>query len=183
MGNGDMIGHDPLAWIKEDTDSNKPADTASAVAADAKPVQQEESPPAAQQPIPEEVSGVQPPKQESAQMTQEPAVSQTTSSVSAAQPQVADDSGETHLHLGEQLVIGTAGKVKSEWMDTINSGIQSPIVLDGKDVNNIDTAGLQLVIALTRELSEDGVSWRWGDRSEVLQSSAEQLGVSGLIFS
>ncbi|HIJ35118.1 MAG TPA: STAS domain-containing protein, partial [Gammaproteobacteria bacterium] len=54
-------------------------------------------------------------------------------------------------------------------------------VLDGGEVQSIDTAGLQLVVALIRELGEDGVSWQWSASSDTLKSSAEQLGMSKML--
>jgi anti-anti-sigma regulatory factor len=53
--------------------------------------------------------------------------------------------------------------------------------LDGGEVQSIDTAGLQLVVALIRELGEDGVSWQWSASSDTLKSSAEQLGMSKML--
>ena len=82
------------------------------------------------------------------------------------------------LNLGESLVISTVGKTRAEWMDRVMGGVDSPITLDGSDIQVIDTAGLQLVMALIRELNEDGVSWQWGDRSDLLNESAQQLGLS-----
>ncbi|HIJ21874.1 MAG: STAS domain-containing protein [Gammaproteobacteria bacterium] len=181
MSSSDMIGHDPLAWIKEEPEET--ADSAAVKTATDKIVPSVETP--AQVLIEESAAVVE----ETANAL--PLVSETAVVVEAAEEaevvvepepvQVAASVDSGRFSLGEQLVISTVGKLRAEWMDQIMADTESPVVLDGGEVQSIDTAGLQLVVALIRELGEDGVSWQWSASSDTLKSSAEQLGMSKML--
>jgi hypothetical protein len=189
MGSNEMIGHDPLAWIKEDSAEDEapavefapaqPVETAleeretEAVAAVVAPAEPEAvPPPVVEQRVVEAPAPAAPPRPVVNVEIPAPAPAVTEMQPPAA---VADLGG---FDLGEQLVISNVGKTRAEWMDRINAGVESPVTIEGGGIQSIDTAGLQLVIALIRELNEDGVSWQWGGRSDFLQSSASQLGLS-----
>ncbi len=181
MGNSDMIGHDPLAWIKEESTAERSAEARVEEAAPA-PVPSTPEPVAAEP----AAAPVQPPPQEEPVVQQQAPIMEQQAEpepapVAVAPAAVEEDSGQIVMELGEQLAIATVAKVRAGWMDKIASGVQVPVVLDGGKVQSIDTAGLQLVISLIRELGEGGVSWRWGERSETLQSSVEQLGLNELM--
>ncbi len=176
MGSNEMIGHDPLAWIKEEPSTEEaPVEQSpqqqAAVAEEkrvAAPVEEAvEQPPVVEEPAQVEVSAPEP--------AASPEVPATTPAIEVEQPAAA---GNGAFDLGEQLVISNVGKTRAEWMDRIVAGVESPITIEGGEIQSIDTAGLQLVIALIRELNEDGVSWQWGGCSELLQTSASQLGLS-----
>ncbi len=173
MGSNEMIGHDPLAWIKEEpVEAGQPVEV------------QQETVTAA----PAEV--VKPTPVQTEEVVAESSTADEIQESVAVAPEVAEEASVVEavsladqgvIDLGEQLVISNVGKVRAEWMDRIVAGVESPIVIEGGGLQMVDTAGLQLVIALIRELNEDGVSWQWGGRSDLLQSSAEQLGISGMM--
>ena len=167
MGNGEMIGHDPLAWIKEEPKAETPDQSAPEVVQEAMVA---EAPPAVPEPAPAVV-------EKEPEVVVEAAVEMVVDEAPAAVALSAVEEAGV-LNLGESLVISTVGKTRAEWMDRVMGGVDSPITLDGSDIQVIDTAGLQLVMALIRELNEDGVSWQWGDRSDLLNESAQQLGLS-----
>lgn len=168
MGSNEMIGHDPLAWIKEEPAEAEQAEAPSVVVQEAAPAEVVEA-----AVVEEPVAPVAVVEQES---VAEPAVVEEPVVVA---PSAAIEQGI--IELGDQLVISNVGKVRAEWMDRIVAGVESPIVIEGGDLQMVDTAGLQLVVALIRELNEDGVSWQWGGRSDLLQSSAAQLGITEMM--
>ena len=173
MGNSEMIGHDPLAWIKDGAVENS-----AEVSRSSEQAQERVEP---EQPIVEErtVEPREPIVQQQQAAVAEKVAAQPAT-VKTPEPETGGD-GSTTFELGEQLVISTASTVRAEWMDQIVAGVESPVRLNGGSVQTIDTAGLQLLVALIRELGEVGVSWQWGECSELLKSSAEQLGMSDML--
>lgn len=165
MGSGDMIGHDPLAWIKEEPAEESPVEATVAMEQSAVALQADVETPEAPSAVTTEavVEAV-------AAVVEEPVAEEPPKAVAE---EVIDDTGA--LQMGDALVISNVGKTRAEWMDRITGGIDSPITLEAGDIQVIDTAGLQLVIALIRELNEDGVSWQWGGCSELVKESARQL--------
>ncbi len=172
MGKGEMIGHDPLAWIKEEG-TERPAVTGAPVAAATTAVAE---PSAEEQPAAEPVMASVADEVEVVAVESSPPTGSVIDS-----PATAAESHSGHLELGEQLVISTVREFRAGWMEQIEEGATSPVTLEGGAIKTIDTAGLQLVIALTRELSDNGVSWQWGEASESLKSSAEQLGLTAAL--
>lgn len=157
MASNEMIGHDPLAWIKEDASSEAAPEPVVSTEPEA---------------VEEQVSAVE--MAAEAPAAEAEAVAPTTER--PVEPAVmAAASQDGILSLGEQLVISNASKTRAEWLDQIANGIESPLTLDGGEVQSIDTAGLQLIMALIRQLNEDGISWQWGGKSDTLQRSANEL--------
>ncbi len=187
MGNNEMIGHDPLAWIKEESVS----EPEQSVAGEVNTVV--EAAPQAEEPTTTPESQIT--TQLAAEAVQQSVAEPERESEPAAEPEpvaaapvepatenVVESQADPHVFdLGEQLVISNVGKIRAEWMERIVAGVESPITLEGGAVQSIDTAGLQLVIALSRQFGEDGISWQWGERSELLKSSASQLGLSQIM--
>jgi phospholipid transport system transporter-binding protein len=56
-----------------------------------------------------------------------------------------------------------------------------PYEIDGASVENIDTAGVQLIIAFTLDCLEKGVAYKWIGRSPTLEKAIELLGVAPLL--
>jgi anti-anti-sigma regulatory factor len=50
--------------------------------------------------------------------------------------------------------------------------------LDGTQVDKVDTAGLQLLLSLTRTLRARGISWRWSACSAAMFRAAGLLGLT-----
>lgn len=55
------------------------------------------------------------------------------------------------------------------------------IVVNGKDVERVDTAGLQLILAFKNALSKRNLGFAWQQCSEVLTDSARQIGLEKLL--
>lgn len=52
------------------------------------------------------------------------------------------------------------------------------IVLDGSDVERVDAAGLQLLLAFVREAEARQAKWHWEAVPAVLSSAAHRLGLA-----
>ena len=58
-----------------------------------------------------------------------------------------------------------------------------PYEIDGTAVQQIDTAGVQLVVAFALDCLEKGVHYTWTGRSPVLEEAIRTLGVAALLES
>ena len=58
-----------------------------------------------------------------------------------------------------------------------------PYVIDGAEVTEIDTAGLQLVVAFALDCLERNVPYVWSGRSPALEEAIRILGVGALLES
>jgi anti-anti-sigma regulatory factor len=58
-----------------------------------------------------------------------------------------------------------------------------PYEIDGSAVQQIDTAGVQLVVAFALDCLEKGVHYAWTGRSPVLEEAIRTLGVGALLES
>jgi len=159
----EMMGHDPLAWIKEEP-SEAPA---------TEEKKQEVAPSAEPPPVVEEIVA-------------EPAVEVVEEPESQPQPEMVEQpavaaESEEQLNLGEQLGIASVSNLRAEWMDRLSSGVDLPLLIEGGQVQSVDTAGLQLLVSLVRELEKEGVSWSWGARSPALQGGIEELGIARMV--
>jgi len=159
----EMMGHDPLAWIKEEP-SEAPA---------IEEKKQEVAPPA--EPAVVEETVVEP----AAEVAEESGPQLQSEMVE--QPAVVASESEDQLNLGEQLGIASVSNLRAEWMDRLSSGVDSPLLIEGGQVQSVDTAGLQLLVSLVRELEKEGVSWSWGERSPALQGGIEELGIDRMV--
>ena len=56
-----------------------------------------------------------------------------------------------------------------------------PYEIDGTGVQQVDTAGVQLVVAFALDCLERGVTYRWTGRSSALEEAIRVLGVSALL--
>jgi anti-anti-sigma regulatory factor len=55
------------------------------------------------------------------------------------------------------------------------------VVVDGSQVERIDTAGVQLLVAFAKGLETAGKSLQWSGTSDLLVRSCRTLGVDGLL--
>ena len=163
----EMMGHDPLAWIKEEP-SDAPA---------TEEKKQEVTTSSESGQVMEE-SVVEPRAEAAAEIAEEPKSQPEVvePTVTSAAPEV-----ENQLNLGEQLGIASVSNLRAEWLDRLSSGVESPLLIEGGEVQSVDTAGLQLLISLVRELEKEGLSWRWGERSPTLQGGIEELGLARMV--
>jgi anti-anti-sigma regulatory factor len=83
--------------------------------------------------------------------------------------------------LGASCTIHEAPALRSHLIDQASH--PGPYELDGTAVQQIDTAGLQLVVAFALDCLEKGVHYNWTGRSLVLEEAIRTLGVGALLES
>jgi anti-anti-sigma regulatory factor len=63
------------------------------------------------------------------------------------------------------------------------AALPGPHEIDGTEVQQVDTAGVQLVLAFALDCLERGIPYRWKGRSPVLEDAIRVLGVGALLES
>lgn len=85
------------------------------------------------------------------------------------------------LSLPEELTIYTVGELRPQWLAWLGGlGVNDAPVeakVDGAAVDQIDAAGVQLLVALSRSLSAAQRSLQFVNPSEVLIGACEALGL------
>jgi len=79
------------------------------------------------------------------------------------------------INCGERLSIEHVERLYSEMESALTS--DADVELDGSQVHYCDTAGLQLVVSLRRELQKTGHDIHWSGSSENLSETAGYLGL------
>jgi anti-anti-sigma regulatory factor len=83
--------------------------------------------------------------------------------------------------LGTSCTIHEARELREQMMaQAAHSG---PFEIDGSSVQQIDTAGVQLVVAFALDCLERGVPYAWKGRSAALDDAIRVLGVGALLES
>ena len=81
--------------------------------------------------------------------------------------------------LGTSCTIQEAGAVRAHML--AQAAQPGPYEIDGASVEQIDTAGLQLIVAFALDCLEKGVPYKWLGRSPTLEKAIDLLGVSPLL--
>jgi anti-anti-sigma regulatory factor len=83
------------------------------------------------------------------------------------------------LHLPEELTIYAVGELHPHWRVWVDEAAAQaePATVDGSAVDQIDGAGLQLVVSLSRTLAARGVPMHLVDASTVLRNGCTALGL------
>jgi len=63
------------------------------------------------------------------------------------------------------------------------AALPGPYEIDGGQVQQIDTAGVQLVVAFALDCLERGISYSWKSRSPAFDEAVRVLGVAALLES
>jgi anti-anti-sigma regulatory factor len=107
--------------------------------------------------------------------------------VSVAQPAAADDGAAPAKAAAGRVVLGTACTIHEAQALRAHLLEQAahpgPYEIDGGGVEQIDTAGLQLVVAFALDCLERNVHYVWKARSPVLEEAIRVLGVGPLLES
>jgi phospholipid transport system transporter-binding protein len=98
----------------------------------------------------------------------------------AAMP-VAAPAAVGKVVLGASCTIHEAPALRSHLI--AQAAHPGPYELDGSAVQQIDTAGLQLVVAFALDCLEKGVHYTWTARSAALEEAIRTLGVGALLES
>jgi anti-anti-sigma regulatory factor len=81
--------------------------------------------------------------------------------------------------LGTSCTIQEAAAVRAHML--AQAALPGPYEIDGASVEQVDTAGVQLIIAFALDCLEKGVAYKWIGRSPTLEKAIELLGVSPLL--
>ncbi|KZC17898.1 hypothetical protein RHOFW510R12_11625 [Rhodanobacter sp. FW510-R12] len=88
------------------------------------------------------------------------------------------DAGAAVVALPPDCRIAAQAALKAQLMGVLERGA---IVLDGQQVERVDTAALQLLVLLRRELGERGGTLAWRGASEALNEAAGLLGLARIL--
>jgi phospholipid transport system transporter-binding protein len=113
-------------------------------------------------------------------MTAEASAPALAEGVNAAVPAAAANS-QGRIVLGATCTIHEAPALRAHLLEqTAHPG---PYEIDGAAVQQIDTAGVQLVVAFALDCLEKGIHYVWTGRSPVLDEAIRTLGVGALLES
>jgi len=83
--------------------------------------------------------------------------------------------------LGTSCTIHEARSLREQMM--VQAVHPGPFEIDGSAVQQVDTAGVQLVVAFALDCLERGVPYAWKGRSPALDDAIRVLGVGALLES
>jgi anti-anti-sigma regulatory factor len=83
------------------------------------------------------------------------------------------------VELDARMTIVQAASLHQTLLTRVSQG--EPIVVDGTQVEQIDTAILQLLASLWRTCRARGIDCTWQGASEALRDSAALVGVAGML--
>lgn len=83
--------------------------------------------------------------------------------------------------LPAELTIYAAAELRAAWLPWLDAEADAPLELEAGAVDQIDAAGLQLLIALWQALLQRGRTLRLIEPSLALRSACEELGLNGLL--
>ena len=97
----------------------------------------------------------------------------------SAGDRVASEGDCESLALGYELTIRNVRAFKEKLDASLASNRQ--VILDPAELQEIDTAGVQLLFSLQRSLAKTGQSLRWASKNPVIDSAATILGLDELV--
>jgi len=86
------------------------------------------------------------------------------------------------IDLPSELTIAHAAETAQDWRALL-AGRPDQLVIKGDSVQRIDTAGVQLLLALNQASRQLGVSWRWDSVSDALHRACVRAGLHHLTAS
>jgi anti-anti-sigma regulatory factor len=91
----------------------------------------------------------------------------------------AKKTAATKVDFGKTLTIAQV----ADWQQKLSGifDLREPVSLDAGDIEKIDGAGLQLLVALMKEAEAAGVPIEWRACSEVLQQNAIRIGLGHVL--
>lgn len=83
------------------------------------------------------------------------------------------------IKLEGSLDISKVDSLFEQFQNCLTKG--ADLTVEAEDVNRVDTASLQLLLAFHSEFKKSGYQWAWGSYSEDLSTAANLLGVYDLL--
>jgi anti-anti-sigma regulatory factor len=96
-------------------------------------------------------------------------------------PEVTIATATGRIVLGPSCTIHEAAVLRAHLLG--QAALPGPYEIDGRAVEHIDTAGLQLVVAFALDCLERGIHYEWTGRSATLEQAIQTLGVGALLES
>lgn len=84
------------------------------------------------------------------------------------------------LSLTKEITIAGSVVLREQLMETIGNGT-TEVMIDGSEVDRIDTAALQLLVSFAKTLATHGQTLQWSGISEALHASAKQIGLHDVL--
>ena len=81
------------------------------------------------------------------------------------------------IKLPVKLDISVVAHYYQELLSLIDNNSQQQVHIDAGELVHIDSAGIQLLLALVQELSKQNKTLSWQSSSDVLTQTAAQLGL------
>jgi anti-anti-sigma regulatory factor len=104
-----------------------------------------------------------------------------TSPANTPAPAAGDKPVSGRIVLGTACTIHEARALRARLLETATH--PGPYEIDGGSVQQVDTAGVQLVLAFALDCLERNVHYVWKSRSPVLDEAIRVLGVGALLES
>ena len=94
-----------------------------------------------------------------------------------------ESASEIGLALPKRIDISTAAALRDEWGEWLENAFSgtsgaSTATLDASSIDRIDTAGLQLLVAVAGTIHDLGHSVAWDSPSDSLRAAAADLGLT-----
>lgn len=91
------------------------------------------------------------------------------------------------LRLPHELTIYTAAETRAAWLawlsgDGAHTSADAVCQVDGEDVDEVDAAGVQLLVALAHSLQRQHLTLRLHHASGPLRHACQDLGLAGLLL-
>ena len=87
------------------------------------------------------------------------------------------------ITLPTELTIYSVASLRAEWLTALSATeSHDPCVVDGAAVDQIDAAGLQLLLALSHSLAERQRPLHLSPASRVLRSACQDLGLTQVLL-
>lgn len=87
----------------------------------------------------------------------------------------------THiLSLPQELSIYTAGEIRADWLTWLGD-LPDDVEIDGSAVEQVDGAGIQLLLALRHALKQRGRPWQLRAASATLTAACSALGTLAVL--
>lgn len=87
----------------------------------------------------------------------------------------------TALALPAELTIYTAGETRAAWLAWLAEHADGPLAVDAAPVTEVDAAGVQLIVALSRSLAAQQRELCLLAPSTALRNACERLGLARLL--
>ena len=99
----------------------------------------------------------------------------------AAEAQSTESPNLQELDLGSSLTIADVGEMHQRLEVFVNTGPGVRGLLCGGEVEQVDSAGIQLLAAVMKEALARQIEIGWRDASQVLCDAADQLGLGDVL--